>query len=236
MNEQLERLIHLQKIDSKILEINLIIEEFPSKIEKAELPLKEFQKSLNNLKQRLDAHNKRKHDRERELDDTDEKIKRLKARTSEIKTNKEYQALLKEIESVEKERSSIEDDILIVMEEMDAASKQMKSQEQQFRADSDKIGELKKRIENGRSEVDKELLIAKDMRSKITETIDEEIYDLYVSLVEACNGLVVTEAKDEICQGCNMNIPPQLFVEIKKNEEIINCPQCRRILYYKNST
>jgi predicted nucleic acid-binding Zn-ribbon protein len=236
VNEQLERLIHLQKIDSKILATNRIIEEFPSKIEKAELPLKEFQKSLNNLKQRLDAHNKRKHDRERELDDTHEKIKRLKARTSEIKTNKEYQALLKEIESVEKERSSIEDEILIVMEEMDAASKQMKSQEQQFRADSDKIGELKKRIENERSEVEKELLIAKDMRSKITETIDEEIYGLYVSLVEACNGLVVTEAKDEICQGCNMNIPPQLFVEIKKNDEIINCPQCRRILYYKNST
>lgn len=228
-------MIHLQQVDSKILSINRIIEEFPAKIETAELPLKEFQKSLNDLKQRLDALNKRKHDRERELDDTDEKIKRLKARTSDIKTNKEYQALLKEIASVEKERSSVEDEILIVMEEMDTASKQTKLQEQQLAADTDKIGELKKKIENERTEVEKELLIAKDMRAKLTKTIDGEVYGLYVSLIEACNGLVVTEAKDEICQGCNMNIPPQLFVEIKKNEEIINCPQCRRILYYKNN-
>jgi predicted nucleic acid-binding Zn-ribbon protein len=235
LNEQLERLIHLQQVDSKILSINRIIEDFPSKIETAELPLKEFQKSLNDLKHRLDALNKRKHDRERELDDTDEKIKKLKTRTSDIKTNKEYQALLKEIESVEKERSSIEDEILVVMEEIDAASKQTKLQERQFATDSGRIDELKKKIENEKSEVEKELLIARDMRAKLTETIDGEVYGLYASLIEACNGLVVTEAKDEICQGCNMNIPPQLFVELKKNEEIINCPQCRRILYYKNN-
>jgi predicted nucleic acid-binding Zn-ribbon protein len=236
VNEQLERLIRLQQVDSKILSINRIIKEFPSKIEKAELPLKEFQKSLNDFKHRLDALNKRKHDRERELDDTDEKIKKLKARTSDIKTNKEYQALLKEIESGEKERSSIEDEILVVMEEIDAASKQTKSRELQLEADSNKVNELKKKIEDERSEVEKELLIAMDMRANLTETIDGEIYGLYSGLIDTCNGLVVTEARNEICQGCNMNIPPQLFVEIKKNDEIISCPQCRRILYYKNDT
>jgi predicted nucleic acid-binding Zn-ribbon protein len=55
-------------------------------------------------------------------------------------------------------------------------------------------------------------------------------------LLEICAGLAVIEVKDEICQGCNMNIPPQLFVELKKNEEIYNCPHCRRIIFYKNST
>ena len=37
-----------------------------------------------------------------------------------------------------------------------------------------------------------------------------------MALLEKCNGLAVVEARDEICQGCNMNIPPQMFVELRK--------------------
>src|SRR4030043_50165 len=171
MNEQIKCIVELQRIDSNILDRKHMMDVIPSKITKAEQPLKESRLALDKTKQRLGSLEKKKRDKEDELDGINEKIKKLKARIAEIKTNKEYQAHLKEIESVEKERYTVEDEILFVMEEIDASSKEIE-----------------------------------------------------------------TEAKEEICQGCNMNIPPQLFVEIKKNEEIINCPQCRRILYYKNNT
>ena len=57
----------------------------------------------------------------------------------------------------------------------------------------------------------------------------------YVELMKSLNALAVTEVRDEVCQGCHMNIPPQLFVEIKKKDKLIQCPQCRRILYYKST-
>jgi predicted nucleic acid-binding Zn-ribbon protein len=57
-----------------------------------------------------------------------------------------------------------------------------------------------------------------------------------MGLIESSGGIAVTEVKGEVCQGCNMNIPPQLYVEIKSNEEIIQCPQCHRILYYKSTS
>ena len=235
MNEQLERLIRLQQVDSKVHAINRVIKGFPRRIAEAELPLRELRKTLDAAKQRIEALEKKKRDKEGATDDTDAKIKKLKARTSDIKTNKEYQALLKEIESIEKERSSVEDEILLIMEELDAASKQVKSEEQRFRADSERINALKKKIEGERSESEKELSIAQEARAKIAETVDREVYGEYLILIQACGGTAVVEAKSEICQGCNMNIPPQLYVELKKNEEILNCPQCRRILYYKNT-
>lgn len=235
MNEQLEHLIRLQQIDSKISDINRVIESFPKKIAEAESPFIQLQKTLDAAKQRLDALEKKKRDKESALDDTDEKIKKLKARTSEIKTNKEYQALLKEIEQIEKERSSIEDEILMVMEEMDAASKQIKSEEQQFKADAEKIEALKKKIEGEKSESEKELSSALDERAKIAETVEKDVYDEYRDLIEACRGIAVVEAQNEICQGCNMNIPPQLFVELKKSDDMLHCPQCRRIIYYRNT-
>jgi len=229
-------LIQLQQIDSKIRTIQRTIEDVPRKITEGESPLQDSQHVLNRIKQQYDAFEKKKREKERALEDVNDKINKLKMRTGEIKTNKEYQALLKEIKAVEDSRSSIEDDILSAMEDADTLGKQIKTEEQNYRANKEKVEALKKDIENEKSETEKELLTVQGIREKVIEAVDSEVYDQYVMLLEICGGLAVIEVKDEICQGCNMNIPPQLFVELKKNEEIYNCPHCRRILYYKNST
>ena len=236
MNKQLEHLIQLQQIDSKIRAIQRTIADVPGKITEVESPLQDSQNVLNRIKQQYDAFEKKKREKERALEDIDDKIKKLKTRTGDIKTNKEYQALLKEIKAVEDGRSSVEDDILAVMEELDTVVKQIRTEEQNFKTNKEKVEALKKNIENEKSDTERELLTVQDTRSTVVEAVDSEMYDEYVMLLEICDGLAVVEVKDEICQGCNMNIPPQLFVEIKKNEEMYHCPHCRRILYYKNST
>ncbi len=229
-------MIQLQQIDSKIRAIQRTIEDVPGKITEVESPLQDSQNVLNRIKQQYEAFEKKKREKERALEDINDKINKLKMRTGEIKTNKEYQALLKEIKAVEDARSSIEDDILSAMEDADTLGKQIKTEEQNYRANKEKVEALKKDIENEKSETEKELLKVQGIREKVIEAVDSEVYDQYFMLLEICGGLAVIEVKDEICQGCNMNIPPQLFVELKKNEEIYNCPHCRRILFYKNST
>lgn len=232
MNEQIKRLIELQKIDTEILILRDMINVFPKKIAEAESPLKETQLAFNMISQKLDALERKKRDKEMLLEDTGEKIKKLRSRTADIKTNKEYQALLHEIESVEKEQWSTENEILTIMEEFETTSKQTKSEEAKYKVYKEEIDDLKRKLELKREAAEKELHVLKQERSKIAETVDKESYNLYKTLIEACNGVAVTEAKEEICQGCNMNIPPQLFVELKKNEFISTCPQCRRIIYY----
>jgi predicted nucleic acid-binding Zn-ribbon protein len=236
MNEQIKYIVELQRIDSNILDRKHMMDVIPSKISKAEMPLKESHVALDKTKQRHSSLGKKKRDKEGNLDAVNEKIKKLKARTADIKTNKEYQAHLKEIESAEKERYTVEDEILLVMEELDASSKEMESEEAKIRVEKDKLEAFKNQLEKEMLEAERELLTLKETRSRIVDNIDKETYNRYIDLIESSNGIAVTEVKEAICQGCNMNIPPQLFVEIKKNEEIIQCPQCHRILYYKNNT
>ena len=235
MNEQLKRLIALQEVDAKIFSITRMIDSFPAKIAEIELPFKESQAAFDLIKQQLESLERKKRDKESALDDLNDKVKKLKSRTAEIKTNKEYQALLSEIESVEKDRSSLEDDILVIMEEMDSALKQTKIEEAKYKMNKEKIDLLKKNIEQEKIEAEKEVKGLSETRSEIAGTIEKEIYNQYRNLIDIHAVHVVVEAKEEICQGCNMNIPPQLFVELKKNEDIVHCPQCRRILFFKNT-
>ncbi|NWF98515.1 MAG: hypothetical protein HXY52_06230 [Nitrospirae bacterium] len=236
MNEQLKLAIELQNIDTKIFTAKRMIDKIPQKIIEVEIPFKEALNSFNLFKQRLENLDKRKREKERQLDDIGEKIKKLKLRTSEIKTNKEYQALLSEIDSFEKERWSIEEQILTIMEEIEVVSKQANSEEIKINADKKKIDELKQKLLEEKLSAEKNLENMKEIRSKVAALIEDDIYKLYINLIDKYDGVAVVEAKDEICLGCNMNIPPQLFVELKKNNDIITCPQCGRILFFKNES
>ncbi|TAL26927.1 MAG: hypothetical protein EPN94_02265 [Nitrospirae bacterium] len=233
MHENIKLLIELQGVDSVIIRDKNIIASMPSKLLSADQAFKEIQARYDAEKQKLNLLEKKKKDKEKETEEINDRIKKIKARASEIKTNKEYQAHLKEIEAIEKERYAIEDEILAVMEALDAAGKELKSEESKVKAEKDKLEAFKKEVENEIAGAEKELSEKKARRADIAGKVNPDMYNEYMKVLKACGGLAVVEAKDEICQGCNMNIPPQMFVEIKKNEEINQCPQCRRILYWK---
>jgi predicted nucleic acid-binding Zn-ribbon protein len=152
----------------------------------------------------------------------------------EIKTNKEYQAHLKEIESVEKERAQIEDEILVIMEEMESVSQKVEKERNSMKQGKEKVDSMKNELDQQKMQSEAEMNKKMEIRSHIAASINEDLYREYINLFESRSGSAVIEAKAEICQGCNMNIPPQLFVEVKRNERIIHCPQCQRILFFKN--
>ena len=232
MKDLIKNLIELQKTDSLILERSFFIEKIPLRISEVDAPLKHAEAELEKAKQKTDVLLKKKRDKELLLEEATEKIRKMKTRVSELKTNKEYQAHLKEIETFETEVGAIEEAILIIMEELDASMKLQTEKEQHLRSEQEKLGAFRKELEEETKEYEKELSLLKEDRSKLIKAIEPDVYDKYMMLLKTGSGVAVTQAKDELCTGCNMNIPPQLFVEITKNEEVIQCPQCLRILYY----
>ncbi|MGO9376965.1 MAG: zinc ribbon domain-containing protein [Dissulfurispiraceae bacterium] len=233
MDEQLHRLVDLQKLDTNILNLRLKIDSIPSLVTAEEAPYKKALKAFESARQQQSLLEKKKKDKEIRIEDLAEKIRKLKARSSEIKTNKEYQANLKEIETVEAEIRSAEDDILAVMEVMEAASKSTEAENARLAEAKTMVEALSKEKEQEIRIIEQELQTLKETRKQLAEKIEPELYTLYMNLLKAGRGLAVSEAKNELCGGCNMNIPPQLFVEIKSSGSIFRCPQCRRILYYE---
>jgi predicted nucleic acid-binding Zn-ribbon protein len=234
MNEQLKLLIETQDLDTRIIARQKQIQQIPLRISSMEKPIAEARKTLEARKKQFEGAEKKKRDRERTVDEISERIEKLKERTPQIKTNVEYQALLKEIEAAEKEKYTAEDEILEMMELVDKESIELKGAEAALGGQEERAEELKRELQAEVKEAEQNLEGLRDRRATLTGGIDSETYELYMSLLEDKDGLAVVETRAEVCQGCNMNIMPQLFVEILKGEEIIQCPQCRRILYPPN--
>jgi predicted nucleic acid-binding Zn-ribbon protein len=232
VKEVIKLLMELQEKDSRILQERIFINKVPRRIHEVDEPLKKAKRELDGIKQKAEGLARKRRDKEKVLDDINEKIAKMRSRVSDIKTNKEYQAHLKEIESSEKEVSGVEEEILLIMEDLDHVVKEQSEKEERVNDEIRKIDAFKAELDREVERREKELSLLEGEREALVNSLPTDVYGRYMSLIRSGNGVAVTKARNEICLGCNMNIPPQLFVEIRKNEELIQCPQCRRILYY----
>ena len=233
LKEQLKLLVELQEIDSAILSINEKIESYPRKLEQFKAPLDNAREAFHKFKTNSEILEKKKKKRDLELEEVQDKINKLKARSSEIKTNKEYEAHLKEIESFEKNKYKIEDDILAIMEDLEAFGGEVRKEEIKVKETEAEFSKQEKILDEEKKKIEAELEVLKAKRKDFVSRLDEEIYHQYKTLRNRLGGIAVVQTVNEFCLGCHTNIPPQLYNDIKSTDNIHTCFYCKRFLYYK---
>jgi len=228
----IQHLIELQELDSRILEKRRFIDKVPNRIHEVDGPLTLAKQDLARMQQKNEQLLKKKRDREKALEEVQDKVRKMKTRTADLKTNKEYQAHLREIESTEKETGRIEEEILVIMDELDEALRLQKAEEARVLKEVETLDAFRKELDGEVAIYEKELSQLKAERSGIVSKVEPDVYSMYMRLLREGGGMALARSRSEVCGGCNMNMPPQLFVEVRKNEELLQCPQCQRILYY----
>jgi uncharacterized protein len=232
LKELLSLLRDLQKVDSAIEKIQGRKTQLPGLIEALEGTFIASRTEMEEQKEKLQEATKKHKEKEEILRRGQDSLKKAKARQFEVKTNKEYEAVLKEIESLEIKNSQVEDEILEAMEEMDRGRILVQNIERDFdQARSRYEGERKERTRE-LSLADEELRTAKEKGQSLREKVPPDILKRYDTIRSVNAGVAVIGVWKEVCQGCRMNLPPQLYNEIQREEEIHFCPNCNRILYW----
>ena len=235
MREQIDMLVKLQDLDLDIEGIEEAKESYPQRIEilREKFEKKEEITELNREKLRDLENNRLKE--EKVLEQEIHNIRKSEEKLLSVKTNKEYQAVLKEIEIANESNSKREETILSILEEIDIQKRGLNEKEEELETvrkeyEEEKIGlvEKLKEFEEQLSEKikSKELLFSK---------IDTELFKKYESIKSHRQGIAVVRAKDGFCQGCNMDIPPQLYNEVQKGTDMVFCQNCNRILYWRGN-
>lgn len=235
MDEQLKMLVQLQEIDAKIRALAEQKKRLPEALAGLEKKRAAMQANLEAAKEGLLTAQKNKRDRDKDLEAGVQKVEKLKVRTSEIKNNKEYQALLKEIETFEQENKAVEDDILVLMDKIETASAGITVAEQRARDEEVAILAEQQQGEAEFTKIEQELKGVEQARQEMVSRVQPAVFSQYHTLLISKGGVAIAEARGESCSGCYMSIPPQVYVNVKKNESIICCPNCGRILHFKEA-
>ncbi len=233
MNEQLKLLIELQEIDSSILSLNDKIESFPERLNASKTHLEKAIAAFKKVKSRHEELIKKKKEKDYDIDEKQEAINKLKTRMGDIKTNKEYEAYLKEIEVFQKIKYDAEEEVISAMEEIESIAGDLKSNEAMVTEAEVELERDGKELEEERKRLEQEMEVHRSRRNVALEKIESENYSQYMKNLKRLGGIAIAPAADEICKGCNTNMPPQLFNDLKDNDKIIKCYYCGRFLYIK---
>jgi len=232
MNPRLEQLIHLQKVDSELRRTQTAQAEVPRRKAEMEAELAAGRAHLDAARASLDASLKARKRHEGSLQDLEGKRSKYKGQLMEVKTNKEYTAMLHEIETVEREIRSIEDEILVEMEKAESLTVEVKKEEIAFKAREERHRADVRALDEQAKTLEAEAARLGAEREAVARGIDEDTLALF-QRISRLRGSAMAEARDGMCQVCHLKIRLQMYADLKHNEEIVQCPACNRILYYE---
>ena len=234
MKEQLDLLWELQEIDLNLQNIEEGRTRYPKDLKRLDEKHQIEKERIQKEKEKVELLEKERRKKEGNLSLEQEKVKRTEGRMFEVKTNKEYQALLNEIETTKQANSREEEEILRLMEEIEEVKRNLAKREKEVMATLEKIEGEKMRIQEKMVQDDMGWKKQMERREILTQQMEKNLFRLYNKLKEK-RRVGVVRVKNETCQGCFLNIPPQMYIEAQKNKVLIQCPHCNRILYFEGN-
>ena len=231
MQDTLESLLFLQKLDNDLLAMEHKQKEIPARISAWDKEYEEEIRRLKELKEELQQTNLNQKTMEKELQEGIEQLKKKEARKLDVKTNEEYRALLKEIEFANQANSEMEDKILMLIDEGERLEQAVKEKEKGIKEKEQQRDQAKSQLQRESVDLDKGQARTEKERQRLSSEISEDTVHRYEKIRSMKSGLAVVVVKDNVCPGCNMHIPPQTVNEVLQTGEIRHCPHCQRILY-----
>ncbi len=228
----IKALIKLQEAETQIVRLKAVLEKIKIQKEKLSTKLKKFGNALEKQKDDLIAASKNCRDSEREIQVVDARIIKSNETLRMVKTNKEYQLLLREVDDNKKRKDAFETELLEYLDEEEKIEEGVQESQKEFDLLKDQTEAEQSNIEK-KSIDDRELLeeyLAQ--QDEIGKSLDSSLMERFAKISKMNQGLAVINVDNEICRGCFMNIPPQLYIEVQRGNSLILCPQCSRILYH----
>jgi len=233
VDAQLKTLIDLQGVDTRIAALEAEAARLPREIAAIHAALQGMKQEVDAGKTRLDAAKKDQRAREKDLEVVQAKRSKTEGRLYEVKTNKEYSAVLAEIEDIKQEKGRVEEEILVLMDSQERLVADIKDAESRF-----KIREAQgKQEEAGFQEklrvVETELALVRTERAELTRQLPPAVLADYDKLLKARGGLALAQViKPNLCGGCRMTVTPQRLQELRAQSALLPCESCGRYLYW----
>lgn len=233
LKSEIKHLMELQAIDLQVGQLDRKMAAGNAEVESRKVKIDERKANIEKLKAKLENGEERRRELEAEVEDEVAKLKERQTKLMNVQTNREYQSLLKEIEDAKNANKKREEEIVKLMELAESCQKELEEEitvsETEEKLLAEETGKAQKQISRFKSEKSK---IEKTRGSK-AKKVAASYLKRYELLLQKRNGLAIVGVTNGVCSGCHMNIPPQMFNNLLREEELLSCPTCNRMMYYQ---
>jgi predicted nucleic acid-binding Zn-ribbon protein len=232
MNADLERLIALQRLDSAADAARRRLADEPEREKALETRLESARQRVTHAKEQLTTNQTARREIDKEVAVHQGRLSKYREQAMAVKTNIEYHAIQKEIGHAQTEIKTHEDKMLEHMLEADDLTAAVKKAEADLAAEQKAVDADRKAMSAEHAELQASLEKIAAERSALVAAVDKQTLARFDLVSSRRNGIALAEARDGICTICHVRLRPQVFNNVRRNEEIVQCDSCNRILYF----
>ncbi|MDX9785985.1 MAG: C4-type zinc ribbon domain-containing protein [Desulfobacterales bacterium] len=231
MKNKLDVLIAFQTLETDLARLGAALEKIPERIEALDVVFLDLKQRISEKSDSLAALKKEYRAKEIEVETNLSRIKKSREKMDAVKTNKEYQSILKEIQDMQDKNSLIEDEMLAVLDRIESGQKDLKQLNEKMLVLEKKVTDQKAIIQKEADELKQQLSIIKQKKDDQYLLVDPKMLETYNRVKLRVGAFVVVPVTKAVCKGCHLTIPPQMYNELQRQDSLQFCPHCHRIIY-----
>jgi len=232
MHADLERLMALQKLDSAIHADERKLADEPARLKQIDGRIEQARQAVAKAKDATAVNQTARRDIEKELAVHQGRLSKYKDQSAAVKTNQEFHAIQHEMTFAQNEIRAQEDKMLERMMEADDLARTSKAADTELASVLKAADNEKKVIAQEHAAAQGALGTLRAERAALVSTLTPSVLAVFEQVAKRRNGIGIAEAKEGICTICHVRLRPQVFLNVRRNEEIVQCDSCQRILYF----
>ncbi len=236
MHADLERLIALQQLDSSIHAAERRLADEPARLAGLDLRMDGARQTVATIKERAATSQALRREIDKDIALHQGRLSKFRDQAMAVKTNQEYHAIQHEMAFAQTEIKKHEDRMLEQMMEADEVAAALKASEAQLTATQQAVTAEKRDIAAEHDQLRKQVDDLKGQRLALVSAVSPQALSTFDLVARRRNGIAIAEAKDGICTVCHVRLRPQVFNTVRRNEAVIQCDSCQRILYFSPAT
>jgi predicted nucleic acid-binding Zn-ribbon protein len=232
MHADIERLIALQQIDSSVRDAEQKLGAEAARIKALESRLTGATSKVATAKERIAQNAVARRDIEKDVTLHQGRLSKFREQGMNVKTNQEYHAIQHEIAFAQNEIKAHEDRMLERMMELDELNIALKTAEADLASTQKDVEAEKASIVTEHDVLRERVDALTTERAAVVASLSAEALGIFERVSGRRNGIAMSEAKDGVCTLCHVRLRPQVFNTVRRNESILQCDHCNRILYF----
>ena len=232
MLQALTALIALQTLDSAADAARRRLSDFPAAEQELAAKVAAAAAEVEAAKTAAAANQTSRRALEKDVAGVDARLAKFDDHKAAVKTNHEYTALLHEISTAKTDKDALEEKILVLMDEADGLAAGVKRAESALAAIKKESDAARAAMAAERGGLDAELARLAGERAREAAGVDASVLAKYEQLLKGRRGIAVARMDGEICTACHVRLRPHVTQQVRRNDSIVQCDSCQRILYF----
>jgi predicted nucleic acid-binding Zn-ribbon protein len=232
MSPELERLIHLQEIETRAADAQRRIASAPGRIAELDAKLTAAKDAVASATQALSDNQSARRTLEKDQAAVQQRLSKYKEQLMEVKTNHEYHAMQQQIAATTAELGRVEEQILVSMMSADETNAALKAAQARLTSEEAAIRTERAAIEEDAGAAEDAIKQCAAARQALVAMLDPANLATFEWVLKARHGVAVTQAIDGFCATCRVRLRPMVYNQVRNNNDIVQCDSCQRILYF----